>query len=375
MNISAFPHGRFEGSYLGDRARLAPTARLECKVCWHVYDPAEGCDTWQVPPGTAFNDLPDEWRCPVCDGARDQFMVLDGGAIGTAAVVDAPSPEDAALVETLRTLPGRLETVFQEIHASRMKGVPFVNGALSVKAVGFRILEGRVVGVLVTPWFMNIIVLPGPGEDWTGRPTGTRTLMDFPSGTYEFLSAERPETGPYRACSLFSPMFDFSSMLQAVETADAIIPALLDPANREEGSRAGEIRRRAEDAAARQEEDEAAQRAALEAAEAPARETPSALSRRALIFGPGLASQDAAKDAAKDAGGQEATAQEATAQEAGRETSERQPGGHPAAEHPVAARHASTDPMAAGAAARTGATGDRMVSADDALADAGTAQP
>ncbi|WP_238120505.1 MULTISPECIES: [NiFe]-hydrogenase assembly chaperone HybE [unclassified Xanthobacter] len=367
MNISAFPHGRFEGSYLGDRARLAPTARLECKVCWHVYDPAEGCDTWQVPPGTAFNDLPDDWRCPVCDGARDQFMVLDGGAAGATAVVDAPSPEDAALDETLRTLPGRLEAVFQEINASRMKGVPFVNGALSVKAVGFRILEGRLVGVLVTPWFMNIIALPKPGEDWTGLPTGTRALMDFPSGTYEFLSAERPETGPYRACSLFSPMFDFSSMLQAVETAEAIIPALLDPANREEGSRAGEIRRRAEDAAARQAEEEAAQRAALEAAaDAPARETPSALSRRALIFGPGLASQDVAKDAA---------GQEATAQEAGRETSERQPGGHPAAEHPVAAGQAAADPMAAGGPARTGATSDRMVSADDALADAGTARP
>ncbi|MFG1477366.1 [NiFe]-hydrogenase assembly chaperone HybE [Xanthobacter sp. V4C-4] len=288
--MNAVPHARFEGSYLGDRARLAPTARLECKVCWHVYDPAQGCETWQVPPGTAFNDLPEHWRCPVCDGARDQFMVLDGGSVGTAAVTVAPTPSEAALAATLATAPERFEAVFREIHAARMKGVPFVNGALSVKAVGFRIHDGRVLGVLVTPWFMNVIVLPAPDEDWSGLPTGTREMIAFPSGAYEFLSAERPETGPYKACSLFSPMFDFASMLQAVETAQAVIPALLDPANRAEGSRAGEIRRRAEDAAAQQAERE---RAALAAAEAgPAVAPPAALSRRAMIFGPGLAPRE-----------------------------------------------------------------------------------
>ncbi len=284
MSASALPQ-TFEGSYLGDRARLAPTARLECKVCWHVYDPAEGCETWQVPAGTAFNDLPGHWRCPVCDGPRDQFMVLDGGAAGTSAVLVEPTPEEAALSHLLATAPGRFEAVFQEINAARMKGVPFVNGALSVKAVGFRIHEGRVIGVLVTPWFMNIIALPGPGEDWSGLPTGTRELMDFPSGTYEFLSAERPETGPYKACSLFSPMFDFSSMLQAVETAQAIIPGLLDPANRAEGSRSGEIRRRAEEDAARRDEQERAEAA-------PAEGAPTTLSRRAMIFGPGLAARE-----------------------------------------------------------------------------------
>ncbi len=67
----------FEGSFLGDSSRLPPDARLECKICWHVYDPAEGDPVWQIPPGTAFADLPPHWRCPNCDGAREQFMVLD----------------------------------------------------------------------------------------------------------------------------------------------------------------------------------------------------------------------------------------------------------------------------------------------------------
>lgn len=68
---------RFEGSFLGDTSRLSPDARLECKICWYVYDPARGDDVWQIPPGTPFAELPEHWRCPECDGDRDQFMVID----------------------------------------------------------------------------------------------------------------------------------------------------------------------------------------------------------------------------------------------------------------------------------------------------------
>lgn len=71
--------GRFEGSFGGDAARIADGTRLECKICWYVYDPAEGDPVWQVPPGTPFTDLPGHWKCPVCDGAREQFMVLADG--------------------------------------------------------------------------------------------------------------------------------------------------------------------------------------------------------------------------------------------------------------------------------------------------------
>ena len=67
---------RFEGSYLGNGATLAAGTRLECKICWWVYDPALGDAVWQVSPGTAFNALPAHWRCPQCDGDAEQFMVL-----------------------------------------------------------------------------------------------------------------------------------------------------------------------------------------------------------------------------------------------------------------------------------------------------------
>jgi len=61
----------------GDDRRIPPDARLECRICWHVYDPAEGDPVAQIPPGTPFAELPSHWRCPNCDAAREQFLLLD----------------------------------------------------------------------------------------------------------------------------------------------------------------------------------------------------------------------------------------------------------------------------------------------------------
>ncbi|HEX6828413.1 MAG TPA: rubredoxin, partial [Burkholderiales bacterium] len=39
-------------------SRIQPGSRLECGICWWVYDPDQGDPVWQVPPGTDFADLP-----------------------------------------------------------------------------------------------------------------------------------------------------------------------------------------------------------------------------------------------------------------------------------------------------------------------------
>jgi rubredoxin len=65
------------GSYGGDNAKLEDASILECKICWHVYDPTDGDDYWQIPAGTPFAKLPDHWTCPNCDGAKNDFMVID----------------------------------------------------------------------------------------------------------------------------------------------------------------------------------------------------------------------------------------------------------------------------------------------------------
>ena len=44
-----------------------------CDVCGWVYDPQEGDPDNGVAPGTAFEDIPDDWVCPVCGAAKEEF--------------------------------------------------------------------------------------------------------------------------------------------------------------------------------------------------------------------------------------------------------------------------------------------------------------
>ncbi|MEE7626662.1 rubredoxin [Methylobacter sp. Wu8] len=67
----------FAGAFGGGASKLTPQTRLECKICWYVYDPAVGDEVWQMPPGTAFSALPDHWSCPECDGKKQDFLVMD----------------------------------------------------------------------------------------------------------------------------------------------------------------------------------------------------------------------------------------------------------------------------------------------------------
>ena len=58
-------------------ARLADDTRLECRICWYTYDPAEGDPEQQIPPGTPFRALPGDWRCPQCDAEPGLFLPVD----------------------------------------------------------------------------------------------------------------------------------------------------------------------------------------------------------------------------------------------------------------------------------------------------------
>lgn len=44
-----------------------------CIPCGYVYDPAAGDPENHIAPGTAFEELPDDWLCPVCFVGKDEF--------------------------------------------------------------------------------------------------------------------------------------------------------------------------------------------------------------------------------------------------------------------------------------------------------------
>ncbi len=236
----------FEGSFLGANDKISDQAIMECKICWTPYDPQEGDDTRSILPGTPFLALPEDWKCPNCDAPKEQFLVSEDPGSDAMQAAARLARKTEALVND-----------FTEVWHAKMRDVPIVNKLLHVQAVGFMEYEGRPLGVLISPWFMNLLQLPAEGEDWSGLIAGEKEIISFPSGDYEFIHNTREQTGGYKACSLFSPMGEFKTQAQAVDVAKAVMVALFQEEHRAETDRSADIRAAREQEVAEQAEREA----------------------------------------------------------------------------------------------------------------------
>jgi [NiFe] hydrogenase assembly HybE family chaperone len=141
-------------------------------------------------------------------------------------MADAPSQE-----ETGALLSRKIEAIFGAIERERMDGVPILNTKLSAAAVGMRPHEGAWLCVLVTPWFINVMLLPASETDaaaWAAIPAGTKVQHAFPAGAFEFLCGREEALGPYRMCSLFSPVLQFENQEAALAAAEAAMKTLFE---------------------------------------------------------------------------------------------------------------------------------------------------
>ena len=140
-----------------------------------------------------------------------------------AQPADAPSPAPA------------LEAAFRTILQRQMQDVPMLNPALAVEAVSFRPWGDHWLGILITPWFMNLVLMPRVGTKWQAIAEGESRHYVFPAGVFEFIGGRHAALGDYQACSLFSPMFGFADHPSAHDTALAALDALFDTTHREAG--------------------------------------------------------------------------------------------------------------------------------------------
>ena len=46
-----------------------------CQVCGYIYEPDEGDPDGNIEAGTSFEDLPEDWMCPMCGASKDEFEV------------------------------------------------------------------------------------------------------------------------------------------------------------------------------------------------------------------------------------------------------------------------------------------------------------
>lgn len=120
----------------------------------------------------------------------------------------------------------KLETVFGDIAATRMAGLPICNEAVRVQAVGFREWQGRHVGVLVTPWTINLVLLPGDEAELKMLGPDEKMGWEFPSGKYDFMGLNEPALGACQVCSLISPLAGIASHEDAVSIASQVMTAL-----------------------------------------------------------------------------------------------------------------------------------------------------
>jgi [NiFe] hydrogenase assembly HybE family chaperone len=123
---------------------------------------------------------------------------------------------------------------FVRVQTERMAGVPLLNPALRVEAVGFEWAGGAeegsepvAEGVLITPWFMSLLRLPANNLPH-GNRVGRKTVRDFGSERFDFIGAHDVAIGYHETCALFSPMNGFTSQDQARDTALASL-ALVRP--------------------------------------------------------------------------------------------------------------------------------------------------
>lgn len=116
-----------------------------------------------------------------------------------------------------------LAQVFTRIGEERMKEIGLYNHALKVEAFGFRPWDDWVAGVLVTPWFMNFMLLPNRPDQMAGIAVGVKRRLDMPCGEVVLTAGEVEEVGPYWASSLYSPMGRFDVHDMAATTARAAV--------------------------------------------------------------------------------------------------------------------------------------------------------
>lgn len=134
---------------------------------------------------------------------------------------EALSPQDLSKVN-------HLVDIFTRIGEERMKDIGLYNPALRVEVAGFRPWQTEdgqnwLAGILVTPWFMNFLLLPTHPDQLAGTEVAQKRRVEMPCGEVVFTIGEVEEIGPYMASSLYSPMGRFDVHEMAMATAWAAV--------------------------------------------------------------------------------------------------------------------------------------------------------
>jgi [NiFe] hydrogenase assembly HybE family chaperone len=77
-----------------------------------------------------------------------------------------------------------------------------INPALAIEAIGFIRYQGDWLGVVVTPWFLRLFLMPGGGSLWGDIPVGQTRYLNLPAETMQFIADAAPQFGSFQYATL-----------------------------------------------------------------------------------------------------------------------------------------------------------------------------
>ena len=171
---------------IGDTsARIAePKPLMECGGCWRVYDPAEGARFGGSSPAS-----PSRIFAPT--GAVQNATRHGKNSYGAKIAPEA--------------IGGRIAAIYGEIQATAMRGAPIRNDALVVEAVGFQNFAGYVLGIVVMPWFLNLLVAETVGVGQSARRSKPRAGASVIGRDYRATAKSRIMRSSRRRNGIFIP--------------------------------------------------------------------------------------------------------------------------------------------------------------------------
>ncbi|MEO5338591.1 MAG: [NiFe]-hydrogenase assembly chaperone HybE [Magnetospirillum sp. WYHS-4] len=125
---------------------------------------------------------------------------------------------------------------FRAIGEANMKTLPIYNDRIEVEAVGFAPVAEGVLGALITPWFLNLMLLPAMPRPWEPGRIGAKRTVGLPGGDLAFTVAGDEVVGYYESYSIRSPMQGVNGNVAARFLAEAALAKALTPPKPEDSA-------------------------------------------------------------------------------------------------------------------------------------------
>jgi [NiFe] hydrogenase assembly HybE family chaperone len=104
---------------------------------------------------------------------------------------------------------------FTRIGEETMRGLPFYNDKLMVEAIGFERFGDDWLGALITPWFLNLMLIPDQPLPYAEAANGRKREVLLPGGALTFLCGGTDDFGLFHAYSMTSPVDIYKTQEQA----------------------------------------------------------------------------------------------------------------------------------------------------------------